>query len=309
MSFTLYYNGTDVTEESKVSACIMHDRAGGEADYLTAIFSDSLDQWPAWGPQRGDTMRLVDGDFNSGELFVDDPQLQNGSFRVEALSTPVTAKRQKTRIWREVHLMGMINDVAQGCGLSVQTYGVSDYTYSAISQNSETDLAFLARVCAREGYAVKVTGGALVVYNEKNMENQPPQKTITPNDVTPGFTFGRGVGMLQQVEVVYFNPKSGQTYRQTATAPNVEGGTAKIKELCSNDGEAQRFARGFLRMANKEGHLGRVTLLQQSDLAAGSTIQLQDFGPEKDGAWYVYGVDQDAMHATTTLLLRRPLSY
>ena len=33
------------------------------------------------------------------------------------------------------------------------------------------------------------------------------------------------------------------------------------------------------------------------------------FDGENNGAWFVYGVDQDAVNARTTLLLRRPLSY
>ena len=49
--------------------------------------------------------------------------------------------------------------------------------------------------------------------------------------------------------------------------------------------------------------------MQQSAFAAGSTVNLTGFSGENNGFWFVYGVDQDAVNARTTLLLRRPLDY
>ena len=52
------------------------------------IRDSPLGLWAKWNPQRGDKVRLVDGDFDSGILYVDDPRTSGGFFRLEAVSVP-----------------------------------------------------------------------------------------------------------------------------------------------------------------------------------------------------------------------------
>ena len=305
-----YYEDVDVlADDTKLNACVMHDRAGGEADGLTAVFADPLGLWAKWNPQRGDKVRLVDGDFDSGILYVDDPRASGGFFRLEAVSVPPSIRQPRTKVWRDVRLSEIISDMASQAGLTAQTYDIQDYRYGAISQHAETDMAFLARICQREGYAVKVTDDHLVVFSELALENAAPQATVDKVETAPGHDFSAGVGLLSSSQVRYFNIQKSRLISQTVTDPDIKGGQSRKNEYCETDGEAQRWACGYLRTANKNAHLGKIQLLQQSAYAAGSTISLTGFDGENNGAWFVYGVDQDAVNARTTLLLRRPLSY
>ena len=93
-----YYNGVDVLEDTKLNACVMRDRAGGEADGLSAVFADPQGLWAAWKPQRGDQVRLVDGDFDTGVLYVDNPQISGGLFRLDAISIPPSIRRPRTKV-------------------------------------------------------------------------------------------------------------------------------------------------------------------------------------------------------------------
>lgn len=305
-----FYQGVDMMKENvKLNACVMHDRAGGEADGLTAVFSDPSGLWADWNPQRGDRVRLVDGDFDSGVLYVDDPRISGGLFRLEAVSVPPTIRQPRTKVWRDVRLSEIISDMASQAGLAFQTYDIQDYHYNAISQHGETDMAFLARVCQREGCAVKVTNASLVVFSERALENALPQATVDKVDVAPESDFSAGTGLLSSSQVRYFNIQENRMIDQTVTDPAITGGASRRNEFCSTDGEAQRWAYGYLRAANKNARLARIQLLQQSAFAAGSTVSLSGFSGENNGAWFVYGVDQDAVNARTTLLLRRPLDY
>ena len=128
-------------------------------------------------------------------------------------------------------------------------------------------------------------------------------------DTAPESDFFAGTGLLSSSQVRYFNIQENRMIDQTVTDPAITGGASRRNEYCSTDGEAQRWAYGYLRAANKRAHTGRIQLLQQSAFAAGSTVNLTGFSGENNGAWFVYGVDQDAVNARTTLLLRRPLDY
>lgn len=305
-----FYESVDVLQENiKLNACVMRDRAGGEADGLTAVFADPDGLWADWNPQRGNRVRLVDGDFDSGILYVDDPRKSGGFFRLDAVSVPPSIRQPHTKVWRDVRLSEIISDMAGQAGLAFQTYDIQDYHYTAISQHAETDMAFLARVCLREGYAVKVTDEALVVFSEQALENAAPQATVDKVDTAPESDFSAGVGLLSSSRVRYFNIQKNRLLDQTVTDPEIAGGASHRNEFCSTDGEAQRWAYGYLRAANKSAHTAKIQLLQQSAFAAGSTVNLTGFSGENNGDWFVYGVDQDAVNARTMLYLRRPLTY
>ena len=154
-----------------------------------------------------------------------------------------------------------------------------------------------------------MTDGALVVFSEQALENAAPQATVDRTQTAPEQDFQAGVGLLSSSQVRYFNIQESRQISQTVTDPAITGGASRRNEYCSTDGEAQRWAYGYLRAANKRAHTGRIQLLQQSAFAAGSTVNLTGFSGENNGAWFVYGVDQDAVNARTTLLLRRPLDY
>ncbi len=305
----IYYNDADITAQSKATACIMHDSAGGEADSLTIIFSDAIDVWTNWSPERGDTLRLVTGDFDSGTSYVDDVRFLTGAFRVDAVSVPQSAYAPRTKIWRKASLSAIVHDIAKQCGLSAQTYNLANYMYTAITQACESDLAFLSRICMREGYAIKVSAKTLIVYNEREMERATPTITIREKDAKPGYDFSQGVGLLSSARVIYYNQSKGEAYDQTATDSNIVGGTRLYCEMCATVGEAQRFAYGYLRAANKNAHCCTLAVPQQTAVAAGSTVNLSGFGKDKDGAWFVGAIDLDAISAVNTLYLRKPLSY
>lgn len=307
----ILYNGADlIASGQKPQEALAIDRAGGEADSLSVIFPDPNGIWATWGAVRGDTARLTSGTLDTGVMWVDNPEKESGAFRFDASSIHPNARLPRAKIWRDIKLSEIISDVAGRAQLtpSIQN-GVTDWGYEAISQNMETDLVFLVRVCAREGYAVKATGGQLVVYSEKQMEAITPSITLTVQDVEPGYAFGDGTGLLNSSTVSYYNLRKGTAIKQTVTDPNTIGGAAQKVEMVSNDGEAQRFAWGALRAANKWRRVGAITLNQNTALAAGSTVALSGFPGTDNGAWFVYQTIYDAVQDKMRVYMRRPLTY
>lgn len=307
----ILYNGADlIASGQKPQEALTIDRAGGEADSLSVIFPDPKGTWASWGAARGDTARLISDTLDTGVMWVDNPSELSGAFRFDATSIHPNARLQRARIWRDIKLSEIISDVAGHAQLtpSIQN-GVIDWSYKAISQNMETDLAFLVRICAREGYAVKATGGQLVVYDEQRLESVTPSVTLAPQDVSPGYGFEDGTGLLSEATVVYYNVQKRLLIKQTVTDANTVGGTIQRTEMVSDDGEAQRFAWGALRMANKWRRVGVFALNQMTNLAAGSTVALSGFPGSDNGAWFVYQTVYDAMQDKMRVYVRRPLAY
>ena len=307
----ILYNGADlIASGQKPQEALAIDRAGGEADSLSVIFPDPSGTWASWGTARGDTARLTSGTLDTGIMWVDNPSKSSGVFRFDATSIHPNARLPRAKIWRDVKLSEIVSDVAARAQLTPAIQAdVTDWSYKAISQNMEPDLAFLVRVCEREGYAVKATGGQLVVYNERKLEAVTPSATLTLQDVAPGYGFEDGTGLLSAATVAYYNVRRKSLIKQTVTDPNTIGGTIQRNELVSDDGEAQRFAWGELRAANKWRRIGTFTLNQMTDLAAGSTVALSGFPGTDNGSWFVYQTVYDAVREKMRVYVRRPLTY
>ena len=304
----LIYNGVSILKDTKPMVCKMTDYAGGQADFLEVMFSDVKHQWTDWLPKRGDSIELVEGYFKSGVLFVDDLDPQMGAYRIFAVSVPLEARKIRTKIWRNVSIREIAGDIASRSGLTLESYYIQNHNYFTVTQRMETDISFLTRICLREGYGVKVSDRKLILYGEKEMEGQAASITIEQSKARPDYTFQRGTELLSSYQVVYAL-FGHDCISQKVIDKDIAGGAGYRVEPCTSIGEAQRFAYGYLRAANKESYTAQIPLLSLTSVAAGSTVSLTGFGFEEDGNWFVSAVMQDAVNQKTTLQLRKSLPY
>ncbi|WP_040663697.1 phage late control D family protein [Oscillibacter ruminantium] len=302
----LIYNGVDITESVSLTNGKLVDSGGGQADMATLAFSDTGKLWGGWNPSRNDTMEVKTGNFSTGKLFVHAIDYPDGVCTVRAVSVPRDAYRPRDKIWRKVSLMEVANDVANRCGLTLKTYDIADRKYKALTQQNMADLAFLTWLCLRESIAVKACNGNLVLFSELAFEQKTPQITIKRSDAEDAVTFRTGAALAGCTV-------KGATFGVGAfsgTAKDVNGTGAKtISETVWTQGEAQRFASGYLRAANKHFKTAELPMRSLTEVAGGSTVMLSGFGTGNDGNWYVETVSHDLKHTTSALQLRRALAY
>jgi len=150
-----------------------------------------------------------------------------------------------------------------------------------------------------------VYDGKLVVYDEAYMESQQPVDTIT---ITPANDFeyrDEGTNAYGSAEAV----NGGLT--GTFAAPN--GGDKVLRRILpfrmTDQSEADRFAKGLLRDANKNATVGTLwtgSLLR--DYAAGSVVTLATEGVKSwDGTAFISRIRHDYVKTRSKLYLRKPL--
>lgn len=299
----IIYNQKDIRNSVNVKACVLNDRAGDGADYLMISFSDEAKEWENWNPARGDEIIIKDGGYSTGIMYVDTFDSGINDFIIEAISTPITSKRKKTRIWRSVRLTEIAKDIAREHGLTLQLYGISDYTYFAVSQMDENDIAFLNRMCTREGYQLKVTNGELVIYSEKEFEKTKPKIIITPDMLHGKQQFHEASRLIEEFEV-YMHPFGKELISYTAKDPSIQGESERKKEQLSTIAEAERFANAYLRLVNKYRYTGVLPVSYMDLAAAGTTVELNEFG-KQDGIWFVDRLSHDIIREKTVLDIRK----
>ena len=301
----LIYQGVDIYPEISVHRCFHDMYAEKQSDELLLKLNDTRQLWDIWDPKKGDTIAIEDGAAKTGKMFVESVVPESGLITLRAYSMPQSVKDKRCKSWEKVKFLQLAEEIAGRHGLTLETYGITNQTYNYVEQNNLPDFAFFQNRCTLEGAAFLVYDGKLVVYDEAYMEGQAPADTIT---LTPASDFeyrDEGDEAYGSAEVV----NGGLTGSFSAPA----GGDKLLRKVIqvpmSNQAEANRFAKGILRDANKNATVGTIwTSSILREYAAGSVVTLETEGVKSwDGPAFISRIRHDYVKTRSKLYLRRPL--
>ena len=269
MSFKVIYEGVDIYPDVSVGRCWCDGRAWGGLDALTVDFGDTRNRWDSWRPAPGDSIAVEDGAARTGRMLVSSVVPQSSRFTVTAYPAPREMRERRCRSWERVRLFQLVGEVAQRHGLTYQTYGLENFEYQYVEQDNESDLQFLDRRLTYEGAAMVVYDGKIICYSGPWAEQQDMAGSL---EVVPGVDYefrddsARSYGACRCTDGTtegVFTAGDGKTLLQV------------VPERISNVAEAERWAKGLLRKANREAV--KLTVKTDSMLrqyAAGSVIDL-----------------------------------
>lgn len=311
MVLKIQYNDTEITEDIQYTSILMYDRLGGELDNVLIRIPTDEKSKIAEDIIKGDEIRITTDDFTSGVMYVDEYSADDSTFVINAISLDPAKKKPKTKIWRDVKLSEIMLDVAINYGLSLKTYGITDYTYGCVMQFNETDISMLSRICKREGYVVKIDNDFLIVFSELYMEteSEPVEIDLSDSNVHKRYSFVDSNKCAYSYTVMCFDTEGGQPISQTVYDYDMpDGRELKKVEYVSGFDEANRFARGYLRDINKYRVTGRFSMEYNPKISAGTLLRLTGFG-EFDGDYMAYEVAHDVVQEVTRIKVRTILDY
>lgn len=304
--------GVDVTDEIKkdLISIDVKDIEDTEADDLQIRLSDPdgkwLTKWLNDTVQKGSSgakglsvsvylgMRDHTGkvvEQNNGR-FILDTMSHSGPPSVATLKcTSVDFKgeirsEEKEKTWASFRLKSLTKKVAKAGGLKYYYQPKSNPKYTKITQNKETDLAFLIRCCRNKGYCVKICGKNMVVYDPKSLEN---------NATIHSFSFKDGQytrwdcdtsscdTTYDHCTVQYTNPSTGKvikaTYKSKEYEKNEEHTLLSItNKKVKSKKEAKKYAKIALQLKNKFERTCSLTIPGNPAMMSGLTIDLKGFG-------------------------------
>ncbi|OBZ09106.1 late control protein [Bacillus sp. FJAT-27264] len=329
----LTYNGKNVsTDIAKSLLSFAYTDATGRLDDLDITLEDRARNWQGpWSPAEGDKIKAEIRTVNwegPGEI----KKLPLGSFEVDsfefdgppdavsiqAVSLPLSngAKLEKrSKSWEKTTLKTVSGEIAKRAGLKLIYEAPDNPSYSRLEQAEQSDFAFLQDTATREGIAVKVSGGSLVLFDEFSYEQKAAVATIArgKDDVTGhSFKWSTTNKAYRSCTVTYTEAKSKKTISVTYTPPGAPktGPVLKLNEQAESKAEALRIARKRLRERNKEAGKARLTLMGDIRMAATLTINIKGWG-RFDGKYII----ESAKHSiggsgyTTELEIRKVLGW
>lgn len=327
------YNGKDISESFAQSLIRFEygDNASGLADDLAITLEDKDHLWRGpWSPTEGDTIvaRIKTINWDGPNEF---KYLPCGSFEVDtcdtsgapdivaigALSLPAGAtvwRQRNTRAWEKVTLKTIAADVAKRAGLRLRYEAPDNPPYERLEQREQSDLAFLVDQAGREGIAVKVSGGQLVLFDEALYESRAAVCDVVLGvDAVLSYSFNWSVSdaAYRACELTYTNSE-GTTLKATYTPPGAprSGPTLKVNESAASQAEALRTAKVRLRQKNKEYGKASISLAGDVRMAASSTINVKGWG-RYDGKYIIESARHsvDSSGYRTDIQIRKVLGW
>ncbi|MCR4436157.1 MAG: hypothetical protein QHH06_10290 [Clostridiales bacterium] len=303
----LLYAGTDITDSVRILKADIHDTAGGEADSVDVLLSDTDKLWRAWAPVKGDVLEVKQAGFTSGAMFIYFIQGFRGKFVLKAKSIPLEAKTPRTRTWENIRFIGFVGDIARNYGFEFDTYNIDNWLYDRLDQVEIPDLQFLAQRCNMEGYCLKVNNRKIIVYKESALEARPPVLSLSLNNLIGDYGFYTiSEGLFSSCLVRYLDNHGSLVNYQYTPANAPAGPVLKANIRAASQSEAQRYAQGLLRGKNKWETWGDIAIKLNTSIAAGNTLDmtgLQMFS----GKYFVHSCTHQFLNDKTVLRIRKIL--
>lgn len=267
-----------------------------------------------WGG-KGEDEVLECGEFELDSVTVNGPP---ATLSLEATSLPYAEPVRQTvlsKAWENCSLSSIASQVAEKAGLSCSYISSVDPFYERAEQFRESDIVFLSEQCHESGLSLKVTDGALVIFDQQQFESSGPVGTIRRGDGSyTRYSLGSGEAKTQysSCRVSYTDPDKGQLIEGRAENPDGAKNEQilEITKRVESEGEAQAYAKAFLRLANKFEKTASFTMPGNPIYCAGMTVNLEKFG-----AWDGKYIIRQAVHTvsagggyTTSIKLRKVLN-
>lgn len=330
--WVLFYRGVNVTRDilGMVVSVTFKDghahhahskiRVENETDTIEITLEDRDRRWQGpWYPQRGDTVSLQIGYVNEnsnldcGDFQVDELELKGppDQFHLKCISTGITPSLRTKRSvgYENSTLFEVATIVAARNGLI--PIGVPtniNVTWNRITQNHETDLAFLRRLALAHNYDFTVRGNQLVFYSRSALETKPSIAVVT-RTMTEDFEFKDTTMHVYATGTVnYWDPHSKSLITATAADPgSPTGDDLNVVTRSETPDQAGLKAGSALHDANMNGITGRLQIEGAPIFRAGMNLEVRGFG-NFDGTWHIDTSEHKLERTTgytTTLEIRK----
>lgn len=301
-------DGRDISDSVTVGSCIHEDSVSGRSDTLSVSFNDDMDSetnWRGWNLVKGTEIEVNTDQFHSGVMYVSRILIADGRFDVRAQSLKNQARDESTKSYEDVSFVELLQEGAKALDLTLETYGLTDYTYKSVIRLKQNWLGFLNHRCLLEGAGVKIYDKKLVVFAEKLFENTSSEKKIGAEDFVSQPQFVTSDDVIREVHNRFRVTSMIDTTVQSGIS---YGKRIETEIACTSTGESIRFSNNIMRATNKNEYRGS-GVITGCELSSGVTVELDGaaFGVFA-GLNFIDRVATDMVHQSQKIYMRKPIA-
>lgn len=266
----LLINGVDIIDDVNLLEAVYEDYATASSSRLYLKFDDTDSLWQNWQLKRNDEISIVESQCNTGPLYIHKTALSRGLCNIFVKSIPNIAPNIQHATFENVKLSKFVKEAAKELGFDFDIKNMTDQHYKAISINNNSYLKKLKELCVLEGIGIVFYNNTIILFDENKIENMDTTgDLIVESD--DDFSISDNSQMLYGQCIIQNAELTGKFKANNGYSDVLFYGNNTPANSIS---EANRFAKGILRAANKTAKIGTVMTELKTEFAAGSVVNL-----------------------------------
>lgn len=300
---TVYIN--DQLLPDPPDTCIYMTYLEGRCSSLYMVFDDSEGVISSMELEKGDTVQAMEGNVDTGEMFISGIDYSGSQAAIRALSLPLSAFRTKTQYWENASLLEIINDALEDTDLIVKYLDTPKFTYKEAAMIEEEPLKFLSGKLSLEGFGIRIENGMAYVFDCRKLEKQPYEVQLTKEEFSeePKYSTDDST-LIAEVQNTY-TASDGKEIKTTEKS-GLEGKILRLNMAVDSVGESIRFSQGTMRLANRNEFLAEGGM-ENLVYTVGQVLYLSDAPKGHTGENLIYMIKNDLANNKQTLYMRRPI--
>lgn len=287
--FTLMWSGKNVSTELSpyVTQLSYTDNVAGESDELSLSFEDVDGNWKnAWYPEKKDRVSLQFGYHNlmvdGGTFIVDEIALSGPPdvADIRALAAGVNSPiRTKISSAHEGKTLKQIAETIAGKHGMTVLGEIQPIRINRVTQNRESDLAFLKRLADEYGYLFSIRDNTLVFTAIDDIEKGEPVAVIELTEMISYSFTDKTISTFAATTIQYSDPNTAEVFAYTEKDPKAESvDSQELRVKAENQQQAEVKAKAAQSKKNTEEITASFSLPGNPLLVAGSNILISGLG-------------------------------
>jgi len=215
-NFTVLYNNKNITSDiSKYMLSLTYnDKTEGESDEIEIEVEDVDLRWQnGWYPEKGAKLTVTIEDLKCGVFEIDEINLSGPPdvVTIRGMATGIvnTLRTKKSDAHESKTLKQIAEKVASKNNLTIQG-AIPDITFGRITQNKETDLAFLKRISQEYGVLFAVRENVITFTSIYDVEIRNTSFSVDKSGISRYDIRDKADGMIKTASVKSKNPKKNE---------------------------------------------------------------------------------------------------
>lgn len=294
--FTVLYNNKNITADiSKYMISLSYsDKTEGESDEIEIEVEDVDLRWQnSWYPEKGAKLTVSIGNLKCGVFEIDEIQLSGPPdvVTIRGMATGIvnSLRTKKSDAHENKTLKQIAEKVANKNNLTIQGT-IPEITFGRITQNKETDLAFLKRISQEYGVLFAVRENVITFTSIYDVEKRNVSFSVDKSEISSYDLKDKADGMIKNASVKSKNAKKNEPvttnldfekYKKeqgfsSDTPVNKDSGVTHTK--AENKQQAEAKAKAIMHLSATNQMEGSIEMQGTTLAIAGNNFQLTGIG-------------------------------
>jgi len=324
-AFSVTYNNKNITADiaKYLLSLTYSDKTEGESDEVSIELEDVDGHWQnSWYPEDGAALKVTIGRLNCGDFEIDEIELKGppDTVTIRGMATGIknSLRTPKSDAHENKTLRQIAEKIATKNNFTIAG-DIPEITIGRVTQNKETDVAFLKRISGKYGVIFSVRGTVITFTDIYKLEGRNVSFSVDKTELSQYSIKDKSEGAAQNAKVKSKNSKKNEKVEtdlafdkftqenpQYTAQPKASGDDNVSYESAENKQQGEAIAKKNMHLSISNLQEGSITMQFNPLACAGNNFTLTGLG-KLSGKYHITASSHriDRGGAVSTLEIKR----